>query len=549
MNSLYKQFAIAAALFLLAIPGAAQNAAILDGNGLTLTNDQGNNVPLSPSFSSTQTQYTATVAYSVVYVEVEGESSADDVYLLGTDSMDKQGHQIALNRGGTTTINVEARASGKTTTRYTVVVTSTAASTDAKLDGLTLTPGDGISPAFAEDTKSYSARVANLVTSITVTPTLPDGATVTFNKTNSGTNPNVLEYALPVGTTTIQITVTAEDGRTRETYTIEVTRAVEQSKDATLQTLTVSSGTLSPAFDPLTTSYTASVANSVASVTVTADPTISGATATIEEADATDGEEVTLTAGETKTVTILVTATDETTTKTYTLRITRAGSSSTDATLRSLTVSSGTLSPAFDKEETAYTVGVANSVESVRVTANPTVSGATATIDGDDATDGHLVTLVAGTPKTVTITVTATDGSTTKDYTVAVTRTAAAANDATLSRLTLSAGTLDPVFSPARESYTAEVYYEVDEITVTPTVNASGATVAYTPSTDADDSTPGHQVTPRAWDRYADQYRGHRHRRIHHERLHRRGNSHVRDVPGRNAFCAERGGGDSFPSF
>ena len=246
-------------------------------------------------------------------------------------------------------------------------------------------------------------------------------------------------------------------------------------------------------FNSLTTPYTASVINTVESVTVTADPTIDGAAATIGEKDATDGEDVTLTEGETKTVTILVTATDGTTTKTYTLRITRAGSSSTDATLRSLTVSSGTLSPVFDKEETAYTVGVANSVESVRITARPTVSGATATIDGDDATDGHLVTLVAGIPKEVVITVTATDGSTSETYTVTVTRLLAAANDATLSRLTLSAGTLDPVFSPAQDDYEVEVYFETDEITITPTVNASGATVSYSP-TDADGSTSGYQV-------------------------------------------------------
>ena len=127
-----------AALVLLAIPGAAQDAATLDNvNGLTLTDDQAGSVPLDPpTFSSTQTQYTATVPYSVVYVVVVATSaSADQVHILNPDNdMTLTGHQVALNRGGTTTINVEARATGKTTTRYTVVVTSTAASTDAKLD-------------------------------------------------------------------------------------------------------------------------------------------------------------------------------------------------------------------------------------------------------------------------------------------------------------------------------------------------------------------------------------------------------------------------------
>ena len=129
-----------AALFLLAIPGAAQNAAVL--NTLTLTDDQGVEVSLSSGFSSAETQYTAEVAYSVVYVEVTGTATSPDaVHPLGTDSESKLGHQIALNRGSTTTINVEARASGKTTTRYTITVTSTPASKEAKLRDLMLDPG------------------------------------------------------------------------------------------------------------------------------------------------------------------------------------------------------------------------------------------------------------------------------------------------------------------------------------------------------------------------------------------------------------------------
>ena len=255
---LYSCLCALAALVLLAIPGAAQNAATLDG--LTLTDDQGNNVPLSPSFSSAETQYTATVPYSVVYVEVAGSSSADDVYLLGTDSMDKQGHQIALNRGRTTTINVEARASGKTTTRYTVVVTSSPASTDAKLDGLAISP-ETLDPAFNEDEISYTASVARNVSTIIVRPTLPGGASVSYDPADTTPSTEALDVSLKDGENTIKITVTAEDGSTRKTYTITVTRPGPDFDDATLRALRLSHGTLSPTFSSATTEYTASVGN------------------------------------------------------------------------------------------------------------------------------------------------------------------------------------------------------------------------------------------------------------------------------------------------
>ena len=79
-------------------------------------------------------------------------------------------------------------------------------------------------------------------------------------------------------------------------------------------------------------------------------------------------------------------------------------------------------------------------------------------------------------------------------------------NDATLSALALedasddSAITISPVFASATTSYTADVDNDVDEITITPTVNESNATVEYldstdTPITDANSGKAGHQVS------------------------------------------------------
>ena len=103
------------------------------------------------------------------------------------------------------------------------------------------------------------------------------------------------------------------------------------STDATLSALALSGVTLSPAFDADTETYTASVANSVATTTVTAMATDAGATVAVTpstDADAvTSGHQVNLGVGPT-TITATVTAEDGMTTKTYTVVVTRAANAS-----------------------------------------------------------------------------------------------------------------------------------------------------------------------------------------------------------------------------
>ena len=101
--------------------------------------------------------------------------------------------------------------------------------------------------------------------------------------------------------------------------------------DATLSALSVSGTTLSPAFDAATTTYRATVANSVSQVTIT--ETTSESTATIEyldDSDATRTDADTMTAGlqvnlsvGSNTVKVKVTAPDTTTTETYTVNVFR----------------------------------------------------------------------------------------------------------------------------------------------------------------------------------------------------------------------------------
>ncbi|MDB0044768.1 BspA family leucine-rich repeat surface protein, partial [Planktomarina temperata] len=115
------------------------------------------------------------------------------------------------------------------------------ASSDATLSALTLSSGS-LSPSFASGTLAYTASVAHSVSSLIVTPTTNDAnATATVNGASPAT-----PVTLAVGSNTVTVQVTAQDGST-QSYTVAVTRAA-LSSDANLSALSLSSGSLSPGF-------------------------------------------------------------------------------------------------------------------------------------------------------------------------------------------------------------------------------------------------------------------------------------------------------------
>jgi uncharacterized repeat protein (TIGR02543 family) len=198
----------------------------------------------------------------------------------------------------------------------------------AKLSALTLSTGT-LAPTFATGTNAYTATVASTVTSINVTSTLATaaaGATIKVNGAAATTAVAKAVSGLVEGNNTINVVITAEDAVTVETYTVVVTKASANSNDARLSSLSLSSGTLSPTFDSATVLYTASVANAVSSITVT--PTVNQVNSTVRVngttvTSASASGSINLNVGS-NTITVLNTAQDGTTTKTYTVTVTRA---------------------------------------------------------------------------------------------------------------------------------------------------------------------------------------------------------------------------------
>ena len=239
--------------------------------------------------------------------------------------------------------------------------------------------------------------------------------------------------ALSVGENAVSIEVTAEDGETKKTYTVSVTRAAPPlSTDATLSGLALS-GIDFGAFDPAITAYTADVANDVTETTITPAVNHDGATYVVKLDGVADADGTVALAVGQNAISVEVTAEDGETKKTYTVTVTRASPPvSNDATLSGLALSGITL--AFDPAITAYTAEVGNDVTETTVTPAVNHDGATYAVKLDGVADADATLDLAVGENAVTIEVTAEDGETAKTYAVTVTRAAPElSGDATLS--------------------------------------------------------------------------------------------------------------------
>jgi hypothetical protein len=366
---------------------------------------------LSPTFASGSYAYSASVTNATTSITVTptvAQSNATVKVNNTTVASGSASGSISLSVGSNIITTVVTAQDGTTTQTYTTTVTRAAAST-ATLSVLTLSSGT-LSPIFASGTASYTASVTNATSSITVTPTVTDtNSTVKVNGTTVASGSASGSISLSVGSNTITTVVTAQDGTTTQTYTTTVTRAAAASNDATLSAFSISSGTLSPTFASGTTSYNASVANSVSSITATPTRNQANATITVNGTAVTSGSAsgaISLSVGS-NTITTVVTAQDGTTTQTYTTTVTRvaallaqasftvvASPSALSATTTTSTLSTtggsgtGAISYAMTTgtctlSGTTVTAGTANETCTVTATkaADSTYAAATATVN------------------------------------------------------------------------------------------------------------------------------------------------------------------------
>jgi len=321
-------------------------------------------------------------------------------------------------------------------------VTGRLPSSDATLSDLT--QGGTTVTGFASGTLDYSVELPFGTSAYPAVVGTPTDANASVANVVPGTFPG-----------TVTITVTAEDNSTQD-YTIEFTVASALSSDATLSDLT-QGGTTVTAFASGTFDYSVELPfGTSAYPAVVGTPTHINASAANVVPGTFPG-----------TVTITVTAEDNST-QDYTIEFTVASALSSDATLSDLT-QGGTTVTGFASGTFDYGVELPFGTSAYpAVVGTPTDANASA------------ANVVPGTfPGTVTITVTAEDGST-QDYTIEFTVATALSSDATLSDLTLNSFTVIG-FAPGTFDYSVELPFGTSAypaVVGTPTdANASAANV------------------------------------------------------------------------
>ncbi len=352
---------------------------------------------------------------------------------------------------GENRVEILVTAQDNSTNLYTLIVTRHSENyTNALLSELSLT-GGSLSPVFdpASDNRAFSAITTNAVVSITAAAAASsEGAVITA--TCGGTEADLANVPLSVGANSLNITVTAPDGETTETYQITIVRQSTDATDSRLAALLIDRVNLDQQFAPDTLSYTATIPGSLNPVSISTITESGNAvvTGTCNGSAVADLSSMTLSDG-TNTIEVIVTSGDTSSVTTYTITAILLIPGS-NADLSSLTLTMGTKgsmrplypgnfnrnSPGYhDPGITGFDPGVTEYAAVIyafdTVTINATagdsyISGVGVTSDTVPVIGGTLsngvftqdISLEQGMVKKIDITVTAEDGTTTKTYTL-----------------------------------------------------------------------------------------------------------------------------------
>ena len=283
-------------------------------------------------------------------------------------------------------------------------------SSDARLVYLAPDVGE-LEPGFSPGCLGYTMTVPYEVDAITFIAEPVAGAVCRVNRKNLGSGGS---------DTVFEITVTAEDGETKNVYQVTVHRQEKEeeekpdlSDDARLLSLVPENGTLTPAFSPDVFEYSLTVPYEVTTMAFEGEP-VEGATYRVNRKNLGSGGSYTL-------FEITVTAEDEETKNVYQVTVHRQEKEeeekpalSDDARLLSLVPQNGALTPAFSPNVYEYSLTVPYEITTMTFEGEP-VEGATYRVNRKNLGSG-------GSDTVFEITVTAEDGETKAVYQVTVHR-------------------------------------------------------------------------------------------------------------------------------
>ena len=439
---------------------------------------------LNQTFSAQTLNYTATVPFSQTTVRITSTRAQNfaNITLNGVAlSSGVQSNLLPLSVGQNTFNVVVTAEDGQTKKTYVLTIQRQTPSTNAILDFLSFSPDATITPTFLPSEKTYAATVPFSMAKIKFVPTSQDpNATVTVKGITVARGVASGDINLGQGNNIIPVIVTAQDGITKETYTVTITRQTP-SNDANLANLLVNNSDFTQTFSPSTTSYSLTVPFRSTTATFAIQTADENATVTVNgRATSNSGlsAPVALNVGS-NTIQIRVVAENGTTVKTTTVTLTREAAA-TDPGLSQLTINTGALSGST-VESGIYKYTASNVLFAVSsVTVTPTATGGVKTniaVNGRAVASGTAstpISLVVGT-NVIKIITTAESGAT-REHWITITRAQpSGVND--LQSLSLASGTLSPSFSASRLEYTATVADNVSSLAITPVLLDATASI------------------------------------------------------------------------
>ena len=403
-----------------------------------------NNGELVPEFSKEETNYTVEVENYVDSITLNGLAESDKAIVTGNQSYDLV---VGENK-----ISIVVTAEDGTTKTYFVTVIR-------KENELDQTLLEDLSVLEGELVPKFSPNVLNYIVNI---PNEYESATVNYIKHNEDATVDIYgNETLEVGHNTITVKVIYKEQAT--TYTIDAIR--QEASNTYLNALSVSNYEITPTFDKTIQNYTLDVISSVTSIRIKATPELANSKVYIKSNSdyvlLESFADVDLVPG-INDISIKVVSSSNSE-RVYKLVVTRENSN--ENKLLTLTSNVGTFTPKFDSDVNDYVLNVP--VGTKYVTLSGTVSEY-ATVKGLDT----YPISVGSTTKFINV---ISQSGLVNTYQITIVREAS--NDATITNIKPSIGSLNPSFSQGTTQYTMELEGDVNDISFDVTTSSTDATV------------------------------------------------------------------------
>ncbi|MCK2020105.1 cadherin-like beta sandwich domain-containing protein [Peribacillus frigoritolerans] len=339
---------------------------------------------LDQKFTEDVHDYSSTVGNDVEKITLLAASPNENaaIYVNGVKMTDGKLKDLTLQTGMNTFVITVSDGENETVT-YTLKVEKHE-SDDNLLTSIGLSKG---SLTFDSKVTAYHASVENEVQSVTVTPTLSNSKAIVKVNGKDATSAGV-KVTLPVGKTTVKITVTAENGN-EKTYTLTITRAAAAAKETAESKAAPKEDEVQKEPSTGTSKAHPSSDKGNKSSLPSAGSSDKGSKTSLTSAESSNNQKPSGGVSEVTNAQQIESISTQKVKTDSVEKVTSADSLGEEGNngpvLNSLTVSSGVWNKSFESNEHTYHIEVDNDISSVELNATTNASGATIEYDGESS--------------------------------------------------------------------------------------------------------------------------------------------------------------------